>query len=362
MRHGGEPLAARSRPTLKDVARVAGVSITAVSEVLNMRATADRFPASTRQRIEQAARDLGYQPNEMARALRRRTSRSIGFLSAGAITTPYAVDILAAAQQVASENGHLLVVVDVGYPVSAVALEQAMDSLLQHQVSSLVVACNYHQYVEPSASLPSSTVFVNGRASSDGYRSIVPDERRAAYNAVTELLSHGHRRIAFLDDNTGTIASRLRHDGYLAALADHGVTHDPRLHVLADSMTRGGVRGEELLDLPASERPTGLFCFNDHMAMGLYRAARRRGLRIPGDLSVVGFDDQEYIASELDPPLTTMRLPHAEMGRLAIEAVLDLDTTYADWQSEVQEGGSVALVDCPIVRRDSVAGPPGLRA
>ena len=92
--------------------------------------------------------------------------------------------------------------------------------------------------------------------------------------------------------------------------------------------------------------------------MGLYRAARHRGLSVPQDLSIVGFDDQEYIASELDPPLTTMRLPHAEMGRLAIEAALDLDTEYVEWKRGRTKGSSVAMLDCPVVERESVAQPP----
>lgn len=345
-----------ARPTLKDVARVAGVSVTTVSVVLNGKRDGIRVSEETRARVLETAREIGYQPNQMARGLRARTSQAIGFLSAQAITTPFAANLLAAAQQVATGHGLLLFVVDVGAPSDTVALERAMDSLLQHQVASFVVACNYHQYVDPVAALPASTVFVNGRARSGSYRSIVPDERLAAFNAVTELLDHGHRRIAFLDDDTGTVASGLRHEGYVEALQAFDVTPDPRLHFVARGMTSGGVRGGELLDLPEDQRPTGVFCFNDHTALGLYRAARRRGLRIPDDLSVVGFDDQEFVASELDPPLTTMRLPHWEMGEIAVKTVLGEETPGVEWIREAGVG-AVAFIDCPIVRRESVAPP-----
>jgi LacI family transcriptional regulator len=112
------------------------------------------------------------------------------------------------------------------------------------------------------------------------------------------------------------------------------------------------VHGGELLDLPDDVRPTGVFCFNDQVAMGFYRAARHRGLSVPYDISVIGFDDQEFIASELDPPLTTMRLPHAEMGKLAVQALLGHDTSSASWQPN--GNGEVARLECPLVRRASV--------
>jgi LacI family transcriptional regulator len=348
---------ATPRATLKDVARAAGVSITTVSVVLNKKREGIRVPESTRERVVQAARELGYQPNEMARSLRSRTSQAIGFISDEVTTTPFAVAMLAAAQEVAAANGHLLIAVNVGFEPRPDVVSEALDSLMRHQVSAVVYACMCHQLVDPVAALPEGTVFVNARATGGAFRSIVPDERRAARNAVRELLEHGHRRIAYLDEDTGVVASRLRLQGYLEALAEYDVEPDPRLHVKTTAMVRGGVRGGDLIDLPDGERPTGISCFNDRMAMGLYRGARQRGMRVPDDLSVVGFDDQEFIASELDPPLTTMRLPHREMGKLAVEAVLGRDTAYAGWESG-EGGASLALVDCPIVRRDSVAAAP----
>jgi LacI family transcriptional regulator len=346
-----------ARPTLKDVARVAGVSITTVSVVLNKQRDGIRVPEVTRERVRQAAVELGYQPNQMARGLRRGSVQAIGFVTDEVTTTPFAVAMLAAAQEEAARHGHLLYVVGVGHQPTPDVVQSAVDDLLQHQVSALVFAAMYHQRIDPVELMPSTTVFVNAQAARGAFRSIVPDEQAAASAAVREMLEQGHRRIAYLDDDTGTVASGLRLAGYHAALAEFDVEPDPRLHVRIPPMVSGGVRGGELIDLPERDRPTGIFCFNDRAAMGLYRAARRRGLRVPDDLSVVGFDDQEFIASELDPPLTTMRLPHREMGRLAVETVLGLDTSGAGWRPVGDDGGSVALVECPIVRRDSVTGP-----
>jgi LacI family transcriptional regulator len=352
-------MAAIRRSTLRDVAMRAGVSVTTVSVVLNGRQDGVRVPDATRERVRRAAGELDYRPNQMARDLRQRSSRTIGFISDEVTTTPFAVPMLSAAQEVATHNGHLLFVVNLGHVVGADLQRDAIDTLLQHQVTGLVFACMYHQEVEPPPSLPDGTVFVNCRAKRGPFRSIIPAEQSAAAAAVRLLLDAGHRRIGFLDDPLIPVAHRLRLAGYHDALREYNVVPDPRLHLSSQATVAGGVAGGALLDLPQDVRPTAIFCFNDRMAMGLYRAARHRGLNVPGDLSIIGFDDQEFIASELDPPLTTMRLPHVEMGRLAIESVLDLDTEYAGWQPGPAKGSSVAMLECPVVERESVAPPAG---
>jgi LacI family transcriptional regulator len=351
-------LVATRRTTLKDVAHAAGVSITTASVVLNDKRDGIRVPESTRDRVLRAARELGYVPNEMARGLRSRRSAAIGFITAEVTTTPFAVAMLAAAQEEAARRDNLLIIINVSRDAGADVVGRALDSLLRHQVSDIVYASMYHRVLEPLPTLPEGTVFVNARAASGAYRSIVPAEREAARNAVRELLEHGHRRIAYLDDDTGTEASRLRLLGYSDALTEYDVGPDKRLHLQASPTVTGGLAGGgDLIDLAAGQRPTAVFCFNDRMAMGLFRAARHRGLSLPDDLSVVGFDDQEFIASELEPPLTTMRLPHREMGRMAIETVLDPDPD-TTWARQGPDATRVALVDCPIVRRSSVAAGP----
>ena len=341
------------RPTPTDVAARARVSTTTGSVGLKGKRQGVRVPEATRERVQKAADELGYRANEMARGLRRRSSQAFGFLSDEVTTTPFAVAMLAAAQTEAARSGFLLITMNIGRSPNDVDLERALDSLLQHQVSSLVVAHMFHQEVEPLPGLPETTIFLNCRATSGSFRSIVPSETSAAYDATRELLAHGHRRVAYLEGDTGLVASGLRYDGYRQALEEAGIRPDPRLRLGVLPRVSGGVRGGELLDLPDDVRPTGVFCFNDQVAMGFYRAARQRGLSVPHDVSVIGFDDQEFIASELDPPLTTMRLPHAEMGRLAIQTLLGHETSSASWQPNGK--GEVARLECPLVRRASVA-------
>ena len=142
-------------------------------------------------------------------------------------------------------------------------------------------------------------------------------------------------------------AAEERLAGYRDTLERHGIPFDPQLVTRAHSSAEGGRRAaERLLDLP--EPPTGIFCFADRMAMGVYQTAAERDLRIPQDLSVVGFDDQAEIASALWPALTTVALPHYEMGVWAVEALLGLNA------------GGETRKPCPLIRRQSV-GAPGSR-
>jgi LacI family transcriptional regulator len=205
--------------------------------------------------------------------------------------------------------------------------------------------------VSAPADLPAGTVFLDCRPASGGFRSVVPDDRAGGASAVRELVAAGHRRIAYLDTDDAPIASELRRQGYVEVLTDAGITVDPALHVHGETSARGGrAAAEQLLDLPEEQRPTAIFCFNDRMAVGVYTAAHHRGLEIPRDLSVVGYDDQQLVAAEQDPPLTTIALPHYDMGRWAMEVALG-----------VRAGGdedATHLMECPVIRRDSVGPPP----
>src|SRR5690606_38983697 len=218
-------------------------------------------------------------------------------------------------------------------------------------VDAMIYACMWHRVVETPAGLPATTVFMDCRPDGGGFRSVVPDDRAGGAAAVRALVAAGHQRIAYLDTNDAPIASDLRHDGYREALAEAGIAVDPALHVRAETTAQGGRSATDaLLDLPAEQRPTAIFCFNDRMAVGVYTAAHHRGLEIPRDLSVIGYDDQQLVAAEQDPPLTTIALPHYEMGRWATEVALGVPA----------EGDADAayLMTCAVIRRDSVGPPP----
>lgn len=342
-----------TRVGIKDVAREAGVSSTTVSLVLNDQSA--RISSATRDRVRRVAADIGYAPNSVARSLRTRRTHTIALLSDQIATTPFAVAMVQAAQDVAREHGYLLFLINTDSDPDVE--REAIQALLSRQVDGMVYASMWNRVVEVPTGLPAGTVFLDCRPIGGGFPAVAPDDHRGAMAGVQELVDHGHRRIAYIDSAGAPlpIASRLRYEGYCEVLRNEGIEPDPSLHVTVPIATAssGVVAAGDLLDRPPLERPTALFCFNDRVAMGAYRAARHRGLEIPRDLSVVGYDDQQLIASELDPPLTTVALPHYEMGRWAMEVRLGVRQAPTD-------NDGVLLMPCPLVRRKSVAPPLAL--
>ncbi|MCC2033277.1 LacI family DNA-binding transcriptional regulator [Microbacterium allomyrinae] len=336
-----------TRVRISDVAAAAGVSVTTVSLVMND--VESRIPEQTRQRVRDAAREVGYTPSSVARGLRTQKTRTVGLISDRIATTPFAGRMLAGAQDAARESGHLVFLVDTDG--DAGIERDAISALTAQQVDAMIYASMWHRVIDPPAGLPAGTVLLDCRPATGGFRSVVPDDRAGGAAAVRELVAAGHRRIAYLDTDDAPIASSLRHEGYLEALAEAGISAEPALHVTGDTSAQGGrAAAEKLLDLPEDQRPTAIFCFNDRMAIGVYTAASHRGLEIPRDLSVIGYDDQQLVAAEQDPPLTTIALPHYAMGRWAMEVALGV-------RAEGDEDAA-HLMECPVVRRDSVGPPP----
>jgi len=339
-----------ARPRIKDVAERAGVSTATVSLVLND-VTGIRVALATRERIRAVAAELGYRPNSLARSLRTRRTYMIGFVSDEIATTPFAGRMIQGAQDVAWQAGYVLMLVNTGGTEEL--QRRAVQALLERQVDGVVFATMWHQIVDvPDAITSTPVVALDARPRGNGVPYVVPDEVGGADAAVTELVRAGHRRIGHITDHLGSPAARLRLQAYREVLSRTGIPYDPSLVIADDTDHEGGHRAAKLLlDLP--EPPTAVFCFNDQMAMGVYRAAVDRGLRIPADVSVVGFDDQELIAAALSPGLTTVALPHYAMGDWALRALLE--------RIKEPESGTPAaaqLMPCPLVRRASVGPPP----
>lgn len=341
------------RPLLKDVAARAAVSLTTVSMVLNGKA-GPNIPPETQARVVAAAAALGYRPNAMARSLRRQRSDTIGVISDEIATTPFAGAMLQGAQDAAWAAGVVLLLVNTGRDRDMEA--RAIEIMLDRQVDAIVYATMYHQIVTPPPALREiRSVLLDARTEDASLPSVVPDEVGGARSAVETLVHHGHRRIGWVTTAEPVPAASERFVGYRSVLEAQGIAFDPSLVATgAGGDTHSGVDAAgRLLDLP--KRPTALFCFNDRMAMGAYRAVRLRSLRVPTDVSVVGFDNMEQIAPWLDPPLTTMQLPHHEMGRWAVEQVLR-DTGRGDEAERPPQ----RRMPCPLIERDSVGPAPAM--
>ncbi|MEW2547457.1 LacI family DNA-binding transcriptional regulator [Streptomyces sp. NPDC047002] len=342
--------------TLRDIAGHVGVSISTVSLVLNDR-DEGRVNADTAARIRRTASELGYVPNQLARSLKKGQTHTIGLVSDRVATVPFSGHMLAGAQQAAWDEGYLLLLIDTAG--NDELQRPAVRSLLQRNIEALVFATTYHRLVDlPEVPRSVPVVVLDGRPSDPASRAdfVVPDEAAGARAGVARLVAAGHRRIGFCTVPSYPVAARLRRQGYEEALRAAGLTLDPTLVVEAeDADTRAAdAPAGRLLDRP--DRPTAVFCFGDQIAMGFYQAARARGLDVPRDLSVVGFDNQEYVADALSPGLTTVQLPHGAMGAWAAHRALRRITGAA--ADEPPEGH---LMPCPLVERDSVAPPRGGR-
>jgi LacI family transcriptional regulator len=329
------------------VASAAGVSIATVSAALNDVESA-RISADTQQRVREAAASLGYVPNRLAQGLRVQRSGTIGFIGDTVATTPYAVGMILGALEAARAADRVLVLMNTEGDPELEARELA--ALLQHQVDGVLYASMYHRRVEVPAGLGSTpVVLIDAEAPDPGVSWVVPDEAAGAVTAVGELLEHGHRRIGFINNSEPILAASGRLEGYKTALEQAGIGLDPTLIVAAPPTVEGGYRAaRQLLELPV--RPTGLFCFRDLMAMGAYQAVMEAGLRIPQDLSIVGFDNMEFTTG-LHPGLTTVALPHYEMGSWGVQQLLALMESPTATGQQVQLAGQ-------LIRRRSVAPPP----
>jgi LacI family transcriptional regulator len=339
------------RPKIKDVAKLAGVSPGMVSVVLNNTEGA-RVADATRQRILDAAAELGYSPNRLARSLRTQRTHTLGMISDRIVTTPYAGRMIQGVQDAAWESGYIVELINTGGDADLEA--EAIGALLARQVDGTLYATMYHRIVDVPVALRGHPVVVlDSETRTAGVAAVVPDEFEGGRTAARRLVEAGHRRIGHLTEALPDVpAARLRLAGFRRTLTEAGV-FDESLVLAEESISAGGERGaRELLSRP--DRPTALFCYNDRMAMGAYRAARKLGLAIPGDVSVIGYDDQELVAAELEPGLTTVALPHYNMGYRATRLLI------AGIEQRGEEEGTEGsrLEPCPLVERGSVA-PPG---
>ena len=346
----GRADAAGSRPSIRAVAAAAGVSPTTVSHALS---GTRAVRAETRERVIRAAAELGYAPNRLASGLRLQRTGVIGLASDRIAMTPFAGRIVQGAQDAARARGAVLMVVDSEGDPELQARQ--LRVLLDHRVDGILLARMFHQEVAQPEALGGTPVVVVDGEPVDGWRvpAVVPDEYGIAVTAVAHLVAAGHRRIAMASTTDDAPAPRGREAGFRAALADAGMDAVGGRVERGSSDARGGrAAGRRLLEAPQGERPTAVFCFNDQMAMGVYQAASALGLAVPADCSVVGVDDLEIVADALEPGLTTIALPHREMGRWGMTTLLDrIEVASTD-------AAPTVLLACELVVRGSVASPP----
>ncbi|MBV1787630.1 LacI family DNA-binding transcriptional regulator [Marinobacterium sp. D7] len=310
--------------SIKDVAEHAGTSFKTVSRVIN---NDPGVREETRERVQASIDALGYRPNSAARMMRNQKSGVIGFISDEVVTQPYAGELLLGAQEVASEHDKVLMVVNIEHDRKR--QQRAIDMLLERRVEALVYASYYHREIElPQEMLQVPSVLVNCFTTEAELPTFVPDEVQAGYDATRLLIEQGHSRIGMITLNPQIVASRKRLEGYRRALDEAGIAFDGELIVQGEprfdeSAEAASVAFAVDTLMALDKRPTALVCGKDEFAMQVYFLLARFGLQVGRDLAVTSFDNQRLIAPGLTPGLTTMELPHLEMGRAALHCLFN---------------------------------------
>jgi len=308
------------RVTIHDVARSAGVSRQTVSRALNDKAEID---GSTKQRVLDAARELGYRPSRFARGLVRQDTTTVGLVVPD-LLNPFFTEVASGALEAARSRGWHVVVYD-----TADDLEQELATL---QVIGAQVDAVVGYFSRSEADLdrftPGIPVVLIGREPRTArFSGIGIDGEEGVREAIAHLVSRGHRRIGMLDHDRRPEPS-VRQQWFLRAVAEHGLAVEPGWITRAAQTVDGG--GAALAGLLAAHPDvTAVFAFNDVIAIGALREARRFGLRVPADLAVIGFDGLA-LGTLVDPELSSVALDTRSLGALAVEEAARLVTGAAE--------------------------------
>ncbi|MBB1604080.1 LacI family DNA-binding transcriptional regulator [Variovorax sp. UMC13] len=311
------PTSTPATVTIRDVAQAAGVHVSTVSRALNP-AKRGLISDEVLKVVEAAAQRLGYRPNRAASALRTGRTHTIGVLVPD-ITNPVFPPILQGIEASAAARGYFVFVANVGDPQLAQPILARMQA---QQIDGLVMAIAMRDdpLIDFIRANGMHAVMVNRADESGRLPAVVSDDRLAMKLAVDHLVAQGHVRIAHLAGPQNVPTGVGRRQGVEQALHDHGLAA-PRV-VACESYSRESGRQAMQALLASGPRPEAVVCCNDLVALGAYDVLREAGLRVPRDISVTGHNDMPLV-DMVDPPLTTIRLPHRELGWRAAEMLFD---------------------------------------
>jgi DNA-binding LacI/PurR family transcriptional regulator len=319
-----EPLRLRE-VSIADIARVAGVSHTTVSRALR---DSPLISTSTRERIRRLALEMGYTPNAIAQSLQTRRTNTLG-LVVTSIADPFLSEVVRGVEEVARGAGFsVFLSATHNDPEQEIGV---IETFHRRRVDGILVASSRitGEYKQRLDQIRVPTVLINSQAEPqyEQLHCVSVDDLAGARLAVNHLLEQGHRAIGYLGTASRPRSCRQRLQGYCEALADAGVSRREEWTAIVPaeeaSPREDVICGRRALPRLLEAGVTALFCQNDMIAIGVLMACYRRGIAVPRDLSVVGFDDIE-MASWVTPPLTTVRQPRIELGRLAAQVLLAL--------------------------------------
>jgi LacI family transcriptional regulator, galactose operon repressor len=307
-------------PTLKEVALRAGVHVTTASRALNP-ATSSLVNPATMRRVQAAARELRYQPNAMARGLKTSRSMSVGVLLPD-LTNPLFPPIVRGIEDVLARSGYTTLIANTDNDLDRQVT--LFDTLRARQVDGIIVATARREdklFVDAYQD-GARIVLVNRKVDHSDIPSVTGDDHDGVAMAVRHLIEIGHTRIAHIAGPQDTTTGRARLRAYRQALDDAGIEPDPGFVMLTNGFTEieGAKATRAMLD--SGKVPTAVVAANDMIALGCLDAFGERHLRCPQDISLVGFNDMPFV-DRLTPPLSTVRVPHYQIGAEAARMLLD---------------------------------------
>lgn len=338
--------------SIKDVAALAGVSDRTVSRVVNGEGL---IRPKTRKKVQKAIDALGYVPNQAARLMRTSRSTVLGLMTDVVATTPFSTDIVRGIQDALEHTPYTLLTMNTaGDPEKE---SRSWQTFREHGISGVLYVTMFHRHVRPEAQFPETpTVLVNCSAPDHAeLPSIVPDDYGGGFHAAAHIIAKGHGKLAYVALNEHILAADLRGRAFADAIGK------AKLDLRSDWIVPG-IEGQVFADrlvayenarklLKRRDRPTAIVCGNDEIALQVYCAAMNLGLRIPDDISIIGFDDFQVISNVIEPKLTTMALPYHEMGALAVRTLTDMLRGIHPKTAHVK-------MPCALVERNSIAAPP----
>ncbi|WP_223067817.1 LacI family DNA-binding transcriptional regulator [Paenibacillus caui] len=319
-------------PTIKDVAKKANVSIATVSRVLN---NLSGYSDKTKQIVLETIKEMGYQPNAIARGLINKRTETIGVLLPN-VSSSFSSGLLHGIEQYAHDHNYSVVICntdDVGKRTM-----KYLKVLREKQVDGVIFASEVLQdeYYEALKAMNIPVTLVSSKTSHPSVPYVKVDDRKAAYDAVSYLIRKGHKKIAMISGTKeDVIAGIPRIEGYKQALKDNGLTFRNKNLVYGDFMFDSGCKSMEQL-LQNSNDFTAVFAASDEMAIGALSVAIRKGIKVPDRISIIGYDNIK-LTEMVVPPLTTVEQPLSQMGAIACEKLISMIETGRVVESSIVE-------------------------
>ncbi len=309
--------------TLKDIARMAGVSVNTVSRALNGKPDVN---AQTRQKVLKVAKELGYVPNRSALSLKKRKTHIVGVIIEDN-TNPFWAEVLKGVEFAAKKKGYHVILVNTSRNYEEEV--EGIRMLLERRVDGLLIAPNQQRYDDLNELRRLGVPFVIMGRHVKEFEGVVPmvysDEREGGYFATKHLVERGCKRIAFVGAQPYNTASQERYEGYVMALKEYGIEVNDNLVKTGGIEIDGGYKSVMEL-LKEGVKFDGVFAYNDLMAFGVLKALKEANIDVPKDVKIIGYDDIPYSAL-ITPSLTTMRMKKATIGKLSLELLLKSENT-----------------------------------